>query len=206
MKTCPNCQQQMDDNLAFCMNCGTQLPAAEPAPAPLPVPTPPPASPYVNQAPPQDGSYANPVPPQSGPYANQIPPQNGPYGAIPPVQPAPVFDPYDHTAEFTPKDISDNKVISMLVYLMGAIGIVIALLAANSSPYAAFHVRQALKFTVVTILLAIVTAVLCWTIIVPIVAGIAALALLVVKIICFFQICKGKAVEPYIIRSFTFLK
>ncbi len=199
MKICPNCQQQMDDNLAFCMNCGTQLPVTEPAPAaeaaPQPIPTPP-----------QDESYANPVPPQSSPYANQIPPQNGPYGAIPLVQPAPVFDPYDHTAEFTPKDISDNKVISMLVYLMGTIGIIIALLAANSSPYAAFHVRQALKFTVVTILLAIVTAVLCWTIIVPIVAGIAALALLVVKIICFFQICKGKAVEPYIIRSLTFLK
>ena len=195
MKTCPNCQQQMDDNLAFCMNCGTQLPAAEPAPAPQPVPAPQPASPYVNQAPPQDS-----------PYANQIPPQNGPYGAVPPVQPAPVFDPYDHTAEFDAKDISDNKVISMLVYLMGAIGIVIALLAANTSPYAAFHVRQALKFTVVTILLAIVTAVLCWTIIVPIVAGIAAIALLVIKVICFFQICKGKAVEPYLIRNLTFLK
>ena len=36
MKTCPNCQQAMDDNLAFCMNCGTQLPAGQPAPAPQP--------------------------------------------------------------------------------------------------------------------------------------------------------------------------
>ena len=195
MKTCPNCQQQMDDTLAFCMNCGTQLPAAEAAPivepAPQPVPTPPPVTP---------------VAPPFPPYANQIPPQPGPYGNIPPMQPGPVFDPYDHTAEFTAKDISDNKVISMLVYLMGTIGIIIALLAANSSPYAAFHVRQALKFTVVTILLAIVTAVLCWTIIVPIVAGIAFLALFVVKVICFFQICKGKAVEPYLIRNLTFLK
>ena len=176
MKVCPNCQQQMDDNLAFCMNCGTQLPAGQPAPAAQPVQTPPPVAPTT-------------------PYNNQLPPQMGP-----------IFDPYDHTTEFTAKDISDNKVISMLVYLMGAIGIVIALLAANSSPYAAFHVRQALKFTVVTILLAIITAVLCWTIIVPSVAGLAALVLLVVKIICFFQICKGKAVEPYIIRNLTFLK
>ena len=180
MKTCPNCQQVMDDNLAFCMNCGTQLPAGQPAPAPQPIQTPPVA----------------PVQPQNGPYT----------GNVPPVQPMQIPDPYDHTAEFSAKDISDNKVISMLVYLMGAIGIVIALLAANNSPYAAFHVRQALKFTVVSILLAIVTAVLCWTIIVPIVAGFAALALLVVKIICFFQICKGKAVEPLIIRSFSFLK
>ena len=192
MKTCPNCQQQMDDNLAFCMNCGTQLPAGQPVPAPQPVPTPPPVAPVA--------------PPPAAQFNNQVPPQNGPYGNIQPGQPAPVFDPYDHTAEFTAKDISDNKVISMLVYLMGAIGIVIALLAANSSPYAAFHVRQALKFTVVNILLSIAAAVLCWTFIVPIAAGIAALVLLVIKIICFFQICKGKALEPYIIRSLTFLK
>jgi len=192
MKTCPNCQQQMDDNLAFCMNCGTQLPAGQPVPAPQPVPTPPPVAPVA--------------PPPTAQFNNQVPPQNGPYGNVQPGQPAPVFDPYDHTAEFAAKDISDNKVISMLVYLMGAIGIVIALLAANTSPYAAFHVRQALKFTVVNILLSIVTVVLCWTFIVPIAAGIAALVLLVIKIICFFQICKGKAVEPYIIRSLTFLK
>ena len=192
MKTCPNCQQQMDDNLAFCMNCGTQLPAGQPAPAPQPVPTPPPTAPVT--------------PPPAAQFNNQVPPQNGPYGNVQPGQPAPVFDPYDHTAEFAAKDISDNKVISMLVYLMGAIGIVIALLAANTSPYAAFHVRQALKFTVVNILLSIAAVVLCWTFIVPIAAGVAALVLLVIKIICFFQICKGKAVEPYIIRSLTFLK
>lgn len=182
----------MDDNLAFCMNCGTQLPTGPSVPIPQPVPTPPPVAPVT--------------PPPTAPINNQIPPQNGPYGNIQPGQPAPVFDPYDHTAEFTAKDISDNKVISMLVYLMGAIGIIIALLAANSSPYAAFHVRQALKFTVVSILLGIVAAVLCWTFIVPIAAGIVALALLVIKIICFFQICKGKAVEPYLIRNLTFLK
>lgn len=65
-------------------------------------------------------------------------------------------DPFDHTAEFDPKDISDNKVIAMLCYLLGSIGVIIALLAANKSDYAAFHVRQALKFTVVNVLLGIV--------------------------------------------------
>lgn len=120
--------------------------------------------------------------------------------------PAPVVDPYDHTAEFDAKDISDNKVISMLVYLMGAIGIVIALLASNTSPYAAFHVRQALKFTVVEILATIVTALLCWTFIVPIAYGIFAVVLLVIKFICFFQVCSGKAKEPAIIRSLGFLR
>lgn len=119
---------------------------------------------------------------------------------------APAQDPYDHTAEFDSKDISDNKVISMLVYLMGAVGIIIALLASHSSPYAAFHVRQALKFTVVDILMAICAVLLCWTIIVPIAYAVMLVVLLVIKIICFFQICAGKAKEPVIIRSLGFLK
>lgn len=116
------------------------------------------------------------------------------------------FDPYDHTAEFDAKDISDNRVISMLSYLLGTFGLIIALLAAKDSPYASFHIRQSLKFTVVNVLMAIVTILLFWTVIVPIVAGIAFAVLAVIKIICFFQICMGKAVEPYIIRNLGFLR
>lgn len=119
---------------------------------------------------------------------------------------AAVVDPYDHTAEFDPKDISDNKVIAMLVYLLGAIGIIIALLAANQSAYAGFHVRQALKFTVAETLLFIIAGVLAFTIIVPIAALICICVLEVIKIICFFQICGGKAKEPAIIRSLKFMK
>lgn len=124
----------------------------------------------------------------------------------PPYNYAPPVDPYDHTAEFDAKDISENKVISMLVYLLGTVGIVIALLASNTSPYAAFHVRQALKFTVVEILSAIVTVLLCWTFIVPIAFFVLMVALFVVRFICFFQICGGKAKEPAIIRSLSFLR
>ncbi len=113
---------------------------------------------------------------------------------------------FDHTAEFDPRDISENKVIAMCVYLLGAIGILIALLASKESPYAAFHVRQGLKFTVVITLTGILSALLCWTCIVPAAAGILMIALFVVKIICFFNVCNGKAVEPAIIRSLGFLK
>lgn len=113
---------------------------------------------------------------------------------------------WDHTAEFDAKDISDNKVIAMLCYLMSIVGIIIALLGASKSDYAAFHVRQALKFTVIETLTGIITLLLCWTVIVPIAAGIWILVLFVVKIICFFSICKGEAKEPAIIRGFTFLK
>lgn len=128
----------------------------------------------------------------------QQPPQYAP--------PVPAYDPYDHTAEFDPRDISENKVISMLVYLMGWVGIIIALLASNTSKYAAFHVRQALKFTVVETLSVLATVLLCWTFIVPFAYAIFSVVLFVLKIICFFQICSGKAKEPAIIRSLGFLK
>ena len=132
-------------------------------------------------------------------------------------QPVPLADTFDRTAEFTAEDISENKVISMLVYLMGWIGIVIALLASNTSKYVAFHVRQALKFVVVETLLGVILAVGIVICIIPILgwivyilAAIGAVVLLgiffVLKIICFFQICKGQAKEPPIIRDLKFLK
>ncbi len=113
---------------------------------------------------------------------------------------------YDHTAEFDPKDISENKVLAMLCYLMGVIGIILALLGSHESRYAGFHVRQALKFVVVEALLVIIAIIFAFTLLVPILCGIFALILVVVKIICFFSICSGKATEPPIIRSFGFLK
>lgn len=123
-----------------------------------------------------------------------------------PVYAQPAFDPYDHTSEFEVKDISENKVVAMLVYLTGLLGVVIALLASSTSPYAAFHVRQSLKFTVVEVLTALVSALLCWTILVPIAAGIFLFVLAICKIICFFSICKGQAKEAPIICRFNFLR
>jgi len=123
-----------------------------------------------------------------------------------PVVMAPVVPAYDHTAEYDAKDVSDNKVIGMLVYLFGLLGVIIAALCSEGSPYAKFHVRQALKFTVCEALLGIIAALLCWTVIVPIAAGICYIALFVVKIICFVNVCSGKAVEPALIRNITFLK
>lgn len=126
--------------------------------------------------------------------------------SIPKTPPPPQGDPYDHTAEFDPRDISDNKVFAMLGYLLGTVGIIIALLASRKSPFTMFHVRQALKFTVVNILMLICVALLFWTIIVPVAYGVMSCIFLVLRVICFFQICSGKAKEPAIIRSLGFLK
>lgn len=113
--------------------------------------------------------------------------------------------PYDHTSEFTAEDVRDNKVFCLIVYLIGIPGIIIAMLAANSSPFVGFHVRQALKITVVSTLTAIASVVLCWTIIIPI-AGVVFIGVLsIIRIICFFRICSGKAIEAPIVRSIGFL-
>jgi len=121
-------------------------------------------------------------------------------------QQAPYIQPWDHTAEFDAKDVSDNKVLAMLLYLAGGIAVLYALIAGQKSEYLSFHVRQCLKFLVCETLLIICMAILCWTIIVPIAGAVCLVVLMVIKIICFFQICGNKSVEPAIIRSLGFLK
>jgi len=110
----------------------------------------------------------------------------------------------DHTAEFDKADISANKVLAMIPYLMSWIGILITLLAAGTSEYAGFHVRQALKIQVCVTLVTIVGAiipVLGW-----IAIGVCGVIALVVNIICFFSVCKGQAKEPPIVSKLGFLK
>ena len=155
-------------------------------------------------------SRAEPVPAgtRSGSVARapQQPAPN-PYQPVPQYAPVqPVYNPNDHTADFTAEDISKNKVVAMAAYVLGMIGIVIALLAAPESPYASFHSRQALKLEIVSQLLLVVSLVLCWTFIVPILGGIALAVVYVVRIICFFQVCSGKAKDAAIVGSLPFLK
>ncbi len=183
MKICPQCGTPLEDAMKFCTTCGAVT-----------------ASAAENADEHEAKSNANNRVPFNNPYTQ---PDGQPSFVPPPTIPA---APYDHTADFDPRDISDNKVIAMLLYLSGTIGIIIALLSQNNSPYVAFHLRQALKILVTTTLVTIVTAAFCWTFIVPIIGAIAIAALLVVKVICFVDICKGKAKEPPIIRSLDFLK
>ncbi len=181
MKYCPNCNAAAEDNDEFCTNCGMKFETVSEATQYQ--------QPQPNYQQPQQGyqQQAN-VPPY-----NQ---QNAYYKA----------DPYDHTSEFDDKDISDNKVMAMALYLFGFIGIIIALLAAPNSPYVSFHLKQAMKFLVVNVLMSICALLLCWTFIVPLAYIIMTIVLFVIKIICFFQICSGKAKEPAIIRELKFLK
>ena len=135
---------------------------------------------------------------------NQAAYNQGPYGGY--QQYYTQTNPYDHTSEFSAKDVSDNKVIAMMLYLTSFLGVFVALLAAPDSPYLKFHVRQAIKFIVVDTLVGIIGAVLFFTFIIPILAAIFVFVMWICKIITFFSICGGKSVEPVIIRHFGFLR
>lgn len=169
MKNCPNCNAPLNDDAAFCLNCGAQT-GANPNPQ--------------QNAQPQQNVYAQPMPA------------------------APVVSPTDHTADFSPAEVSDNKLFAVLVYALSIVGVVIALLANlnNKSDYLKFHVKQGLKIFITELIVSFCSAVLCWTCIVPIAGAICAVILMVVDVICFIQTLRNKSVEPPIINSLGFLK
>lgn len=221
MTFCSNCGTQLPDEASFCTNCGTAV-KTESIPQPEAVASG--AAAPENAAPEADTNASESFQTEAAfdteAYQNtQTEPQgfqqdqntyqqqnyqynyqNQPY-----QQPVYVAS-NDHTADFEASDISNNKVIAMAAYLLGTLGIIIALLAAKDSPYASFHSRQALKLEIVEMLLTIVSGVLFFTILVPI-AGVVCIAIIfVVRIICFFQVASGKAKDAPIVGSLPFLK
>ncbi|MBQ6215528.1 MAG: zinc ribbon domain-containing protein [Oscillospiraceae bacterium] len=117
-----------------------------------------------------------------------------------------VTDMYDHTSEFSPEDIANNKLYAILMYCVSLMGIIIGLLAAGDSPYVRFHIKQSLKLFICEVILGLITGALFWTVIVGIVGGIAIVVLAVVDIICLVNACKGLAKEPPIVCKIGFLK
>ena len=63
-----------------------------------------------------------------------------------------------------------------------------------------------MKFTVLEVLLGLAAGLLCWTVLVPIVAAFAMVVLTVIKFICFLQVCRNKAVDAPLVRNIGFLK
>ena len=133
----------------------------------------------------------------------------------PPVYAAvvPYMDPYDHTAEFDAADIAENKLFAMAMYLLGPLGMIIAMLAVQASRYTAFHVRQALKLTVAEILgilVLVVAAFLMWSlrmrVFMVFVIAVAIIGLVAIHLLCVLQVIRSKAKEVYLIRNLRFLK
>ncbi len=181
MKFCSKCGSQCEDFVAACPACGNAFATASAPVAPA-------QAPVAGQAPMG-------MPAQAPVMAPQAPMMAQPVMAA--------ANPFDHTAEFDAKDISDNKVYAMLCYIFGLIGVIVAAICAKESPYVKFHMTWALRSSIVMVLceLLMIVPFLGWF-----AAPICMIIILVLQIIAFFQVCGGKAKEMAIIRSFGFLK
>lgn len=130
---------------------------------------------------------------------------------------------FNHTGEFSPQEISREKPLAMLVYLGGILGIGFGLLKSDSK-YIQFHVRQALKYKILTMLvrfLFLPLLLLFMTIggamqqmdgvsivflVFIILYFMYALMMFVFKIISFVWVCQGKAVEALLVRHIGFMR
>ncbi len=119
-----------------------------------------------------------------------------------------VANPYDHTAEFSPEDVADNKLYAMLLYLTSILGIIVAVLVQKNknSAYLEFHIKQNIKVLIIQSLIALIMGILWITFIAPMAGMICIIITLVVQVIGFFNTASNKSVELPIIRSFGFLK
>lgn len=188
MKICPACGAKVEDNSLFCNNCGASLAGAGNAGG---------AS-GGNNGGTDTAQGAGPVP-GAAPYQNT----RDEYAGYTPD--------WDHTDEFDSRDVHDNKVVVMIMYLSGLYGTLICfailwLLGKSKSDYLAFHVRENFKISLVNTLLGLIAFIFCWTVIIPILCGIMFLILLVIRFICFVGAARNQSKEVAIIRNFGFLR
>lgn len=122
----------------------------------------------------------------------------------------------DYTFEFEERDISENKIMAMIAYIGGLLGIIIALIGGKDSKYVSFHVKQALKLNICLML--IMTLIVPCSILVniPVLGIISSLvvmilvilliAVMILNIVAFFQVCEGKAKEPFFVGELNIFK
>ena len=72
------------------------------------------------------------------------------------------FNIKDHTAEFSPADIEQNRIISSLSYL--GILFFLPLAACPRSKFGRFHANQGLIFFIASLIVGLITRFLIWTI------------------------------------------
>ncbi len=189
MKTCPNCGTQVADDAVFCNNCGTNVAnvAASAVDA---------AANAVNQAATEAVNTMT-----QGPAQNAQPQYNQPQGFQGQPYVAKV-DPADHTSEFDPRDIADNKLFAVLPYFTFVFGVIAALLVKDSQ-FTKFHAKNAIRLEIAAILACIpcIIPVLGW-----IVTGVLMVILVVIQIMAIVQCFQGKAKDLPIIGNIGFLK
>ena len=205
MKICANCGAQLPDDASFCNNCGSALtdsssaaPEAPVTPAAPVVPVPDTAASTDQQA----GQAVNPQPNMQQNFNQQPFGQQG-YQQPQYQQPYMAYDPNDHTSEFDPQDIADNKLFAVLPYLFSCIlGIIVGMYVKDSA-FVKFHIKNSIRLDIAKILALLLCIIpfLGW-----IAAAVCGLVLAVIHIIAIVWVFQGKAKELPIISSISFLK
>ena len=120
----------------------------------------------------------------------------------------------DHTDEFDKQDISDNKAYALFAFLFGILGLIIALLAGNHSPYIRFQVRQVVKLIITQFIFLLALCICCVFVFIPGIGLFIALFLiwaismldLVIFVAGIVFICMGKARELPLVCWFPFMR
>lgn len=185
MKICPKCGNQIGDEAFFCNNCGFSFSESS------------------------GGSTQEGTDNISGTNTENTAQQGmngqntqGQYQQNAYRQPYMNYDPKDHTGEFDPRDIEDNRLFASLPYFFGILGILAALLVPESA-FTRFHVKAEIKLVIASVIvcLAFIVPVLGW-----IVGGVCLTVLAVIKIIAIVWVLQGKAKDLPIISSIGFLR
>ncbi|MBR3767420.1 MAG: hypothetical protein IKL10_04160 [Clostridia bacterium] len=117
-----------------------------------------------------------------------------------------VPDPWDRTALFSEEDVSEYRLFAALTYLLGFIGIIIALLVNKDSEYLKFHIYQGLKITICQAALGLFSLIGAWTFIIPLAAAVCFILIVIIQLVSTFWTLQGKSKEAIIIRSLNILK
>ncbi len=96
---------------------------------------------------------------------------------------------FENGYEFTQAEVEEGKTMGILAYIL----FLIPLLAQRENRYSMFHTEQAIILVIVAIGLSVISSVLSFTCIVPIIGAIAGLGVLVLWIIGLINAIGGKA-------------
>lgn len=138
---------------------------------------------------------------QAEPQAQQ--PQYNQYAAAP----APVVDQYDHTAEFSAEDVSENKLLAAVIYVQAYSVLLLHLLhrAQESLSILISISSRDLNHLLLMFFLGVIGVVLSWTCIFAIAAAVCEVIVLVCNYICLFKSLANKSIEIPVIRSLVSL-
>ena len=210
MKTCPNCGNQVADDALFCNNCGTNVTNVETSPnsaagsvsdeSRVASETIGAAASAANVA---GVAFSGATQTQDfGQAQNLSQPQAFDNDQMNYQNQYRSYDPSDHTAEFDPRDIADNKLFAVLPYFTLLYGLIIALLIKESA-FCKFHAKNALRLKIASFLALIpaIIPILGWF-----VSAILFLILTVINIIAIVQCFQGQAKDLPIISNIGFLR